>query len=215
MRLRVRFLPWVAAAGVCVGGGFVRAAEGPALPDGSVLAGETATPVVESAEVVVEDDACSACTKTVKRWRNVTEMRDVECTEWTTEERTRTYTVKKRVPRTEQRTRTYTVMVPEQRTKTVEYTVKTMVPETRTEEYQVKVPYTEEIEKTYTVMVPVKEERSTSWTVKVPYTEQVEQTYTGGPHRRQAGAGQDHQDGDLPGWPLGDRGQGDLGQRQV
>ena len=100
MRLRWRFLPWVAAAGFCVGGGFVLAADDPVLTAGSIQAGEAAAPVTEAAEPMNGKEAGPACPKTVKRWRNVTEMRNVECTEWTTEERTRTYTVKKRVPRT-------------------------------------------------------------------------------------------------------------------
>ena len=170
IHLSWRFIPWIAAAAIGVGGGFVHATDGPPSADRALPAGEAAAPPTETAEVTPVEAACPApaCPKTVKRWRNQTEMRDVECTEWTTEERIRSYTVKKRVPRTEQRTRTYTVMVPEQRTKTVEYTVNTMVPETQTEEYQVCVPFTEKVEKIYTVMVPVKEERSTSWTVKVP-----------------------------------------------
>ena len=173
-------MPWIAVAGICMGGGFVQAADGPPSADRALPAGEAAAPTAETADVMTVEAACPvpACPKTVKRWRNETEMRDVECTEWTTEERIRSYTVKKRVPRTEQRTRTYTVMVPEQRTKTVEYTVNTMVPETQTEEYQVCVPFTEKVEKMYTVMVPVKEEKTSTYTVRVPYTEAVEETYT-------------------------------------
>ena len=184
-RLTFSFLPWAAAAGVCVGG-FARGAdEVPAAPtpaDGSVLVGaaDAAAPAAEG-EALVDDAAIAsgdACMKTVKRWVVVPEIRDVEATEWSTEVRERSFEVTKRVPRIEEKTRNYTVMVPEQRTKSVNYTVNVNVPETKSVEYKVNVPYTEQLEKSYTVMVPVKEERTRSWKVNVPYTEQVEQSYT-------------------------------------
>ncbi|MDA1040487.1 MAG: hypothetical protein O3A37_09400, partial [Planctomycetota bacterium] len=113
-RLTFSFLPWVAAAGVCLGTTLVRGDEGSVLvegADGAVAEGEAM-------------DACAdPCMKTVKVWRMVPELRDVEVTEWTTEVRERTFTVKKKVPKLEERTHNYTVMVPEKRTKTVEYTV--------------------------------------------------------------------------------------------
>jgi hypothetical protein len=195
-RLTFKFLPWVAAAGVCVGGSFVRGEDAvvPAV-DSSVLAGELApepADIVEGEIVAGEAAAAGPCMKTVKVWKMVPEIREVEATEWTTEVRERTFTVKTKVPRIEEKTRSYTVMVPEKRTKTVEYTVNVNVPETKTVEYTVNVPYTEQLEKSYTVMVPVKEERTATYKVNVPYTEertatykvnvpyteQVEQTYT-------------------------------------
>ncbi|MCS5617352.1 MAG: hypothetical protein NZ658_05075, partial [Pirellulales bacterium] len=48
-RLTFRFLPWVAAAGVCVGGTFVRGEDAPAAADDSVLAAE---PAPEPADIV-------------------------------------------------------------------------------------------------------------------------------------------------------------------
>jgi hypothetical protein len=174
-RLTFKFLPWVAAAGVCVGGTF-SLGQTPAAPaDGSVLVGEAAAAAPAEAG---EAAAADACMQTVKRWRWVTELQDVEKTEWTTEVRERSFQVTKKVPRLEEKTRNFTVMVPETRTKTVEYTVNVNVPETKTVEYKVNVPYTEQVEKTYTVMVPVKEEKTRTWKVNVPYTEQVEKTYT-------------------------------------
>ena len=64
--------------------------------------------------------ACGSCgdagacgTRTVYQRQYVTEMKTVNCTEYKTETRERTYTVNKQVPRTEERTRTVTVCVPE------------------------------------------------------------------------------------------------------
>ena len=63
--------------------------------------------------------ACGSCgdagacgTRTVYQRQYVTEMKTVNCTEYKTETRERTYTVNKQVPRTEERTRTVTVCVP-------------------------------------------------------------------------------------------------------
>jgi len=148
-RLTFGFLPWVAAAAICTGSGFARSQDaGTLVPDdGSVLIGN-------AAEIADETDA-DACTRTVQCYRWVTEMQDVNVTEWSKEQRERSYTVTKRVPRTEERSRNYTVMVPETRTKTVDFTVMNSVPEKRTADYTVRVPYTESIEKSYTVHVPV------------------------------------------------------------
>jgi hypothetical protein len=85
-RLTFSFLPWVAAAGVCLGGSFARSEEG------SVLVGGDAAAATEAAA------PADACMKTVKVWKMVPEIRDVEATEWTTEVRERSFTVKKRVP---------------------------------------------------------------------------------------------------------------------
>jgi len=145
-RLTFGFLPWVAAAAICTGSGFARSQDAVTVvpDDGSVLVGN-------AAEITDEVDA-DACTRTVQCYRWVTEMRDVNVTEWSKEPRERSYTVTKRVPRTEERSRDYTVMVPETRTKTVDYTVMNSVLEKRTADYTVRVPYTESIEKPYTVM---------------------------------------------------------------
>ncbi|MEI6659791.1 MAG: hypothetical protein WCO76_14785, partial [Planctomycetota bacterium] len=117
-RLTFSFLPWAAAAGVCVGG-FARGAdEVPAAPtpaDASVLSAADAAPAAEAAAVADEAVAGGAGTKTVKKWVVVPEIRDVEATEWTTEVRERSFQVSKKVPRIEEKTRNYTVMVPEQR----------------------------------------------------------------------------------------------------
>ena len=107
-RLTFSFLPWVAAAGVCLGGSFARSEEGSVL-----VGGDAAAPAAAAA---ADAPAADACMKTVKVWKMVPEIRDVEATEWTTEVRERSFTVKKRVPRIEEKTRNYTVMVPETRT---------------------------------------------------------------------------------------------------
>ena len=101
-RFSFKFLPWVAAAGVCVGGTIVRGedAAAPKAAD-SVLAGEVApAPAAEpAAEVAADAAAADPCMRTVKVWKMVPEIREVEATEWTTEVRERTFTVKNRVPR--------------------------------------------------------------------------------------------------------------------
>jgi hypothetical protein len=103
-RLTFRFLPWVAAAGVCVGGTFVRGEDAPAAD--SVLAAE---PAPEPADMIedemVGEVVADPCMRTVKVWKMVPEIREVEATEWTTEVRERTFTVKKKVPRIEEKTR--------------------------------------------------------------------------------------------------------------
>ena len=111
-RLTFSFLPWAAAAGVCVGG-FARGADAvPAAPtpaDASVLSAADAAPAAEAAAVAEapasEAAAGGACTKTVKKWVVVPEIRDVEATEWTTEVRERSFQVSKKVPRIEEKTR--------------------------------------------------------------------------------------------------------------
>ena len=173
-RLTFKFLPWVAAAGVCVGDTFVRGQDAAAqAAEGSVLVADAAPEpaAVADGEFAGEALTSDPCMRTVKVWKMVPEIREVEATEWTTEVRERTFTVKTKVPLIEEKTRSYTVMVPEKRTKTVEYTVNVNVPETKTVEYTVNVPYTEQLEKSYTVMVPVKEERTATYKVNVPYTE--------------------------------------------
>ena len=122
-RLTFGFLPWMAAAGVCVVGGFVRGEDAAtSVPaDGSVLVGGADAAAAAPAEAAVIDGAAAdACMKTVKVWKMVPEIREVESTEWATEVRERSFTVTKKVPRIEERTRNYTVMVPEQRTKSVD-----------------------------------------------------------------------------------------------
>jgi hypothetical protein len=65
-RLTFKFLPWVAAAGVCVGGTFVRGQTPAAPAEGSVLTGKAAAAApVEAGEAAAAD----ACMQTVKRWR--------------------------------------------------------------------------------------------------------------------------------------------------
>ena len=117
-RLTFKFLPWVAAAGVCVGGSFVRG-EDAAVPavDNSVLAGELAPApaAVVDGEIMADEAVAGPCMRTVKVLKMVPEIREVEATEWTTEVRERTFTVKTKVPRIEEKTRSYTVMVPEKR----------------------------------------------------------------------------------------------------
>ena len=73
-RLTFSFLPWVAAAGVCLGGSFARSEEG------SVLVGGDAAAAATDAAAAPDD----VFMKTVKVWKIVPEIRDVEATEWTT-----------------------------------------------------------------------------------------------------------------------------------
>jgi len=116
--------------------------------------------------------------QTLVRWHDVTEMRDIPYTKWRMEERTHSYTMKKHVPRVERRSKKYTIMIPESRTKIVQYATTKHRPEGGLQDYQVRIPFQEEVEKQYTVMIPVQQERTTSWTVRVPYTETLETMYT-------------------------------------
>jgi len=117
-------------------------------------------------------------TKTLMRWKDVIETRDIHYTKWRMEERTHLYTTKKHMHHTEQRSKKYTIMVPEKRTKIVQYATTQCLPESPLQEYRVRIPFREEFEKQYTVMIPVRQERTTSWTVRVPYTETFEKMYT-------------------------------------
>jgi hypothetical protein len=102
-----------------------------------------------------------------------TEKRTVNVTQYTREQKTRTYTVNRCVPRVETVTKDVTVMVPVKKSKQVtetvhvphyrevekQYTVR--VPKFRTVEKQVQVmvPQWKEVQKEFTVMVPEKQEK--------------------------------------------------------
>lgn len=124
-RLTFGFLPWVAAVAICSSSGFARGQES-VIEAGSVLAnggvahtepaiveGEAAAPSAAEGAIASEGAAAGGATRKVLRREWVTETRDVNVTEYVQEQRERSYTVTKRVPRTEQRTREYTVNVPE------------------------------------------------------------------------------------------------------
>lgn len=70
-RLTFSFLPWAAAAGACIGGGFAHGQE-PAAPvpaDGSVLAaGESAAePAAVVEDGAIADEAAAPAMRTVRR----------------------------------------------------------------------------------------------------------------------------------------------------
>jgi len=120
-RLTFGFLPWVAAAGACIGGGFVRGqdaatsvpADASVLVGGAAAAPAAAAPaaapaapaaVIEEGAVegaVVSEGGSAPCTTTRKVWKWVPEVKEVEATEYTTEVRERSFTVNKKVPRVE------------------------------------------------------------------------------------------------------------------
>ncbi|MEM8679618.1 MAG: hypothetical protein AAGF97_09730, partial [Planctomycetota bacterium] len=78
---------------------------------------------------------CGVCYQ--RQMYTETRMRTV--TRYRQEERERTYTVCRRVPRVESRTQTYTVMVPETRSREETYTVCKPEQRSRTENYTVMV----------------------------------------------------------------------------
>ena len=153
---------WATAMGLCVATASIQAAEGPtthpARPDQPAGAAHPAAETSPRPPV------------------NTTH--DLVCTAWTLEKRSRTTTIKKRVPRHEQRTHTYTVMVPQQHQQTVTYTTAAVAPRIRTITTRVKVPVFQDIEKTTTVLVPVREARTYTETIRVPIEEAIEETYT-------------------------------------
>jgi hypothetical protein len=108
----------------------------------------------------------------------ITETRKVLVTEYQPEEKRRTYTVQRLMPKTEIRTGTRTVMVPVTRTIEKQYTV--MVPriETRTGIRTVMRPVTRTVERQFTVMVPKTETKTGVRTIRVPVTKTVEQDVT-------------------------------------
>ncbi|NBT13637.1 MAG: hypothetical protein EBS56_08675, partial [Planctomycetia bacterium] len=147
-RLTFGFLPWVAAAGVCLGGSFARS------EDGSVLVGGESAPAASEAAARIEE-----------KTRNYTVM--------VPEKRSKTveYTVNVNVPET--KTIQYSVKVPYTEQVEEQYTVCVPVTEQRTATYKVNVPYTEERTATYTVNVPYTEQVEEKYTVQVPYTEEM------------------------------------------
>lgn len=110
--------------------------------------------------------ACETQHQTVERTVMVptveTEMRTVKVTEWQPEQRTRNYTVYRRVP--EQRTVEYEYVqqIPEKRTRTVNYTECRQTWQTKEVNYTVQVPYTEQRQATRRVcrMIPVEQTRT-------------------------------------------------------
>lgn len=162
MRRWDQSLLWAAAMSVCAATASLRAAEGPkthpARPDQPA---DVARPVAETSPHTP-----------------VNRIHDLVCTAWTLEKRSRTTTIKKRMPRHEQRTHTYTVMVPQQHQQTVTYTTAAVAPRIRTITTRVKVPVFQDLEKTTTVLVPVREARTYTETIRVPIEEAIDETYT-------------------------------------
>lgn len=164
MRRRDRSLLWTAAVSLCVATASLRAADNPsahtAWPDQPTPAGD-AQSVAETPPQLPVDHT-----------------QDLVCTAWTLEKRSRTTTIKKRVPRHERRTHSYTVMVPRQQPQTVNYTTIPVSPRIRTIKTRVKVPVFQDVEKTTTELVPIREEQTYIETVRVPFQEVIEEDYT-------------------------------------
>lgn len=139
-------------------------------------------PTADQTTAAADDSSCESCApKMIERMvlvpRMTVEKRLMPCVEYTTEARTKTFTVMHAFPEKKSITRQVTVMVPETRTRTENYTVCKPVPscdpcgpckyeqETKQREvqYTVCVPHTKEVTCEVTICRMVPEEKTVTF----------------------------------------------------